>query len=343
MMPIQTSPSVCRTVLLAIALLGSSTYGSHTSDLTRAPEHTYFVYQRTLYLENLLIDGSWWANPALLALVDSPQFQGSNVTPIGGRFVLASARVLFEIPFDIRAGIGFLGSGPYQNGSSNTSARNSGFTTSGSFLFSEPNIQFGVGRDFGALGGLGTLLAIGWETVGSVSTETRRHAVFNFGIGYLSPALFGMLRGSFSVFGTMHTFGGPDWLLDGKVGCIAETSDHTIRGTTELTVSLAPDPKLPLTPQFDNYNVFKTLWSIRVMGDMAGLIGLSTDLAGFKDHLIGQGEDNGNVIHLGAEIRPIGSRALYGGYELGISTTWSAHILHRLWFGFRFGGSGRSS
>ncbi len=321
--------------LLASALVCRST----TAQSTFEDESTMFVYQRSMYLENLLVPGSWWANPALSAGVSSPQFYAANVTPLAGRYVLASARIFFPLPSGITAGIGFLGSGAYEEGSSSTTARNSGFTASGQFLFSEPNIHIGASLPMPKFGDVGALFGVGWETVGITQEHIRRHAVISYGAGYLSPWLAGLLRGSLSMMGTVYTFQGPNWHLDGKAGIISRSPNEVIEGSVEISYSLAPQAHVPLTRHINNYQVLKGLISVQIVHSLAGIAGFSTDLAGFDEHIIGQREDNGNVLHLGAEIRPGESYPYRGGYDVGISTTWSAHVVHRLWFGFSFGSS----
>ncbi len=81
-----------------------------------------------------------------------------------------------------------------------------------------------------------------------------------------------------------------------------------------------------------DYEVFKTMVSIRFYKIAGFLAGFSTDFGQFS----GMGSGNGNCIHAGLELRPMDTYPFYGGYDLGASTTWPGLFVHRIWIGYRF-------
>jgi hypothetical protein len=74
------------------------------------PPTLYYLYQRTIYLENLTMNGAWWANPALTGEIAEKTASTIDVTPIGLRqFTIVSAKFLFPFGKIFGAGIGIMG------------------------------------------------------------------------------------------------------------------------------------------------------------------------------------------------------------------------------------------
>ena len=70
-----------------------------------------FFYQRTIYLENLLTEGDWWANPSRISPIDKTTIFTSNVGLLGGRYSISSVRIIFPLNPQLNAGLGITGTG----------------------------------------------------------------------------------------------------------------------------------------------------------------------------------------------------------------------------------------
>lgn len=118
-----------------------------------------------------------------------------------------------------------------------------------------------------------------------------------------------------------------------KIGLRIKLLDEMILGSAEYTLSFKSGvvQSFYTTSAFD-YEVFKAMISMRVYKIAGILAGYSTDFGQFS----GMNSGNGNCLHGGLEIRPINEFPFFGGYDLGISTTWQGLLIHRVWVGYRF-------
>lgn len=288
----------------------------------------YYLYQRTQYLESISIPGAWWANPSLLTRTRHRTFLSSNVAPLGEQHLIASARFLMPLTPDAGAGIGILGAGPYRN-SSRTSANSGGLSTSGSFEFSHPQIQLGAASRAGALGEAGGMIFIRAE-----DRDEYLGPVWGIGGGWMSPALMERAAVSVAFLFTRYPLSPPWWERSGKLGLWLGKPDSSIAGTVEISFSPGHSFGVWRYDAAAPYETVKATAMVRATETLRALIGISSDRDRF-----GQGkdfrriyDDNGNCLHLGAELVRHEETPYLGGADLGISFTyWSVFL--RLWFG----------
>ncbi len=127
----------------------------------------FLLYQQTTYLENALMPGSWWSNPASTAEIERKTAQTVDVTPLGNVLTIASAKFLMPVTSRFSAGIGIMGVGQGNSSSQNLNATGSGATFQSQSSFFNPSMQFSGAAKFRHGGGIGLLFNIGAEQLPS--------------------------------------------------------------------------------------------------------------------------------------------------------------------------------
>jgi hypothetical protein len=296
-----------------------------------ANDSLYFLYQRTTYLENLYTPGGWWANPALVGEITSHTVSTMNVTPLGDRYTLASVKYQFPFFGNFGAGIGIMGTGIAPDQS--TQFDSGGVNLHSHFTFSNPSFQLGIGGRLPAVGSAGFLFDIGAEMLPDGYGGSSNFLVARGGLGILTPFYFNAVSLSLTGMATMHFWDHLYMDENGKIGLRFKILDDLVLGAAEYTFSFRTASVESFYPssQFI-YEVFKATVSVRIY-KIAGLIaGYSTDFGQFS----GFGFGNGNCLHAGIELRPQDTYPFFGGYDLGLSTSYRDLFIHRIWLGFRF-------
>jgi len=289
----------------------------------------YFLFQRSTYLEQLTMPGAWWANPALITEIDAKTVMSVNVTPLGNIYTLASAKYILPVTSTFSAGVGILGAGISPGGS--LQAGQSGVSYQSRSTFSNPSVQLAVGLKLPWGGALGVLGDVGAELLPDGYGGQSNFPIAGFGLGILSPWLFNHLSLSLSSMSTGHFWQQTYWNYDGKAGVRYKTADSLLIGSLEYTFSLFKDT-ISWLYQSDNhsYQVVKGMVSFKVYSIAGILLGYSSDLGNLSD--------NGNLLHLGAELRQSNVYPYFGGYEMGIALS-SIHrnlLVHHFWVGYAF-------
>jgi hypothetical protein len=287
----------------------------------------YFFYQRSTYLENLHTPGGWWANPALTGEISVPTGYTINVTPLGYRYTLASAKYLFPFCGNFGAGFGIMGTGIAPNQS--TQVTSSGINYNSHFTFSNPSFQLGLGGRLPAVGSVGLLIDIGEEMLIDGYGGSSNFLLARGGLGLLTPYYFNAVSLSLTAMATFHFWDHLYMDENGKIGLRVKILDDLALGSAEYTFSFksAAVESFYTSSQF-YYEVFKATVSVRIFKIAGVIAGYSTDFGEFYDI--------GNCLHVGLEVRPADVFPFFGGYELGFSTTYPGLIIHRIWLGYRF-------
>jgi hypothetical protein len=293
----------------------------------------YFLYQRSIYLENTLLIGSWWVNPASAAEIDRKTLQTVNVTPLGNVLTIASAKYLTPVTPMVGVGVGIMGQGINPNPS--LQAGNSGAQYQSNFSFINPSMQLAGAVKIKRGGAIGLLLNIGAEQLPN-STEIDPNGNANYftmgvGAGYLTPWFFNRVSLGFSAMTTGHFWLQTFWDYDGKLAVSARSSDSLFTGSLEYTFSLLNQGFAWVYHSPGNhYEVVKALLSVRFMQIAGLLLGYSDDLPNYYA--------NGPCAHVGLELKESAIYPFYGGYEIGIGLS-QLHrdlLIHRLWVGYDF-------
>jgi hypothetical protein len=296
-----------------------------------ANDSLYFLYQRTVYLENLWTPGGWWANPALTGEINAPTGYTINVTPLGYSYTLASVKYLFPFHNNFGAGLGLMGTGIAPDQS--TQITQTGVSTNSHFTFSNPSLQLGLGGQIPKIGSAGILVDVGAEMLPNGYGGSSDFLLTRCGLGILTPFFFGGLSLSATAIATMHFWDQLYMDFNAKLGLRMKLWDDLILGSAEYTLSFKSDivQSFYTSSQY-NYEVFKAMISVKILKVMGILGGYSTDFGQFS----GMNSGNGNCLHVGVELRPMDVYPFFAGYDLGISTTWPGLLVHRLWIGYRF-------
>ncbi len=302
---------------------------------SHAEPSMYYLSQRTLYLETLTSLGAWWANPALLADIQAPVAMSTNVTPLGGEYIVATARFCLPVAEQFGIGIGFLGSGPYIAGSSSNQARQNGFTARGEFIFSRPSVEVAAGGQVGPAGRFGLLGYWGSEGVPDFQGETRRFPLVGLGGGWISPAIYRMFYPSVFLVGTGYLDNEPYWEYTGRAGIMFASPEGLVRAAVESSLSWHKGIGFWYTGEHGPYEVIKAHGSVKIFEPVALLVGLSSDRSSWRES--SSALDNGINLHVGTELRPSHLYPFHGGYEIGVDVQSIARAIHRFWFGYSFG------
>lgn len=294
----------------------------------------YFLYQRTIYLENALMPGAWWANPASTAEIEKKTAQTVDVTPLGNVLTMASAKFLMPVASRFGVGIGIMGVGRGYSSNQNLSAGNSGATFQSRYSFFNPAMQLSGAVKIKQGGGIGLLFNIGAEQLPNamdLGPTYSNYLTMGFGAGFLSPWFLDRVSIGFSVMSTGHFWIQDYWDNDGKLTLRFRSIDSLITGYVESTFSLFGGNMVWIGNSPSNYyEVIKAMISLRFMGILGFLLGYSDDLL--------NGEANGKCAHIGLELKQSTLSRYYGGYEIGIALSQRQRDLfvHRLWVGYDF-------
>lgn len=314
---------VIRALCCALTVASSAANGANDS--------LYFFYQRSTYLENLQTPGGWWANPALTGEISAPTGYTINATPLGYRYTLASVKYLFPFCGNFGAGLGILGTGIAPDQS--TQVTSAGVSYNSHFTFSNPSFQLGLGGRLPAVGSAGLLVDLGAEMLPDGYGGSSYFFLGRGGLGLLTPYYFNTVSLSLTAMATMHFWNHLYMDENGKIGLRVKILDDLVLGSAEYTFSFrsaAVESFYPTSQFF--YEVFKATVSVRIYKIAGVIAGYSTDFGQFSDY----GSGNGNCLHAGVELRPLDTYPFFGGYDLGISTTFRDLFIHRIWLGYRF-------
>ena len=292
------------------------------------PTIPYYLYQRTTYLENLTMNGAWWANPALTGEITEKTASTVDITPLGlNDFTIVSAKYLFPFAGHFGAGLGIMGEGLNQSPNQSTQISSGGLSYSSHFSFSNPSLQLGLGMHFENIGSAGLLLNAGEELIPLGDGTDYNYPVTGLGVGVLTPYFLNTLSLSFTTMATWH-FWQQEYLdYDGKAGFRFRILDDFILGSFEYSFSFKSSVIESFYSSAYYYRVVKSLLSIRIYKIGGLLIGYSSDL-GFRDM--------GETVHAGLELRPSNDYPYFGGYELALGTNQRILITHQVWVGYCF-------
>jgi hypothetical protein len=294
----------------------------------------YFLYQRSTYLENVLLPGSWWANPASTAETERKTLQTVNVTPLGNALTIASAKFLTPVTSRFGVGVGIMGVGQGNSSNQNLNASASGATFQSQYSFFNPSIQLSGAIKFKKEGAIGLLFNIGAEQLPSamdLGPAYSNYLTMGFGAGFLTPWFFDRVSLGLSEMSTGHFWIQNYWDYDGKLAVRFRSVDSLLTGYIESTFSLFGGSLVWIGNSPSNYyEVIKGMVSLRFMGILGFLLGYSDDLL--------NGEANGQCAHVGLELKQSNMYHYYGGYEIGIALTQLQRdlFIHRLWVGYNF-------
>jgi len=295
-----------------------------------SPTHDslYFFYQRTVYLDNPLMDGAWFSNPSSIADVAEPTAFTVNTTPLGDRYTIASVRFFFPTAAHFTAGLGITGASDDIPDAS-FQATEGGTTYQGHFLFSRPSFETGIAVKVPYIGSLGLLQSFGMEVVPGDIGSGDRFFIWGNGFGWLSPELLSIISFTLSTFSVGPFPFSTKWEHCAKIGTIVQYNEDLLRAAIEYSFSLN-DRFILLRKKYEmhGYEVMKILISARIYNILGILAGYSSDTP--------LRSDNGPTVHLGLEMRKSHYYPFFGGYEVGVSTTNFPAVIHRVWFGYRF-------
>jgi hypothetical protein len=293
-----------------------------------APGGEYFpyLYQRTMYTDNLTMTGAWWANPALISFIDAPFMHTANVLPLGDSLLVSSFRVFIPLAEDITVGAGILGAGAYTTGSSKSYAEESSFSHQSSFAFTRPRFQAGAAAQVPYAGRFGIIGTIGAD-LKSYGSGSAWSASPGAGLGWLSPLVLQTVEFSAAAMFIHHDLDVAFWEKTGKLGFRFTALDSVLNGSFEF--SFTPGEGFGVfTPRRAEYEVLKALVSAQVFNNLALMAGFSTDLDYYYR--------NNSCVHLGAELREMPEFPVLGGYDIGFRFGRQWLIIHRIWVGLNF-------
>jgi hypothetical protein len=285
------------------------------------------LYQSTIYTDNLLMTGGWWANPALISSIKSPYAHTANVLPLCDSLLISSFRFFMPVGNIFTAGIGILGAGAYKTGTSVTSFDNKGATFSSSFAFNQPRCQLGGAILIPRVGSVGVMGTIGYEEF-SYTTYSKGVASPGAGFGWLSPSIGKSVTLSFATMFIYHNHETPFWEKSCKAGAKFYALDSLLSGCLEYTFTpgrgfgvIAPEPS--------RYESYKAILAARVFEMLSVSGGFSNDYS--RDRY-----SNGPCAHAGLELLKMAGFPFSGGYEIGFRPGWDWAVLHHIWLGLDF-------
>jgi hypothetical protein len=292
--------------------------------------NTYYFYQRSIYLEDLMKPGGWWSNPSLIGSIDRTTIFTSTTGLIGRCYSMSSVRVIFPVLPRLNAGLGLTGTA--SGAGAGGTGTNSGFSYQSYFNFTRPSIEAGMSYTPQYGGTIGAMMLTGSKSyVPAYSTDTNtRNISFFWGMsaGWLSPALLKTVSLSLSMLSIRNADVFVWWEHCAKVGLLFTVCDSAVLGSLEygfatdsVTGSLFSNPV-----NTTNYEAIKGSVSIRFMSIAGLILGYSADTHNFYD--------NGSTYHLGLELRKSTIYTYYGGYEMAISTSNRISVFHQIWVGF---------
>jgi len=290
----------------------------------------YFLFQRSTYLENLCMPGAWWANPAVMAEINAKTALTTSVTPLGNTFSIASVKYFAPLGGKAGWGIGLLGAGI--NPDPSLQATSGGAQYSSHFSFSNPSIQLAGGYNIPSIGSIGVLGDFGMELLPNFSGGKDNFFTMGLGAGFLTPYWRNYLSLSLCAMSREHFWIQQVWNNDGKIGLRLKTPDSLVLGSLEYTVSFASGTiKYIGNAPANYYQVVKALASLKMYTVLGLVFGFSQDLEIYSN--------NGTMLHGGIEMRQSSVYPFFGGYEIGVSLTHSALLVHHFWLAYTFASS----
>lgn len=289
-------------------------------EFTPQQDSLYFFFERTVYLENLLVPGSWWANPALILPIDTLSIFSSNVGALGGEHTIASVRIIGGIDSFSSFGIGLTG----VSGDDNRTlfAENGGTSFKSSFSSLQPSIEAAYSRNLGFVGAIGLLETFG--THNNDSTSSKYKYTWGHSLGYLSPTLQKIAAISIHYNLAYHHFYDNWWDNNIRLGLILEHPSQIWRSSWEYSFPLNSKDDIWNWGSHRGYKVFKMSNSLQYRKNLAILFGYSKD-SEILTH-------NGSTFHGGIELQKTPTNRFFGGYEFGLGTSKSLLFFHRIWF-----------
>ena len=293
----------------------------------------FFFYERSIYLENLITPGAWWANPARIAPIDRPTIYTSTAGLLGGAYSMSTVRGIFPIDTCIKAGFGVTGTGI--SAGSSGSGSGGGAQLTSIFSFSRPSFEGVVSYSNLPIGTVGAILLGGSENMqGAADLVSSLYYFWGYSLGWLSPVLFKTAQLSLSTLTVSHDWWTTVWNFDAKAGLLVNVRDSLVLGSLEYGFPLQSGPYAP-------YDVLKGDVSIQVKRIVGILLGFSIDTRNQSEN---GGTYNGSTYHIGIELRRSTIYPFYGGYELGVSP-WGASrselsVMNQIWIGYGFAKKG---
>ena len=300
------------------------------NSFAQTQDSVYYFYQRTVYLDNPLMDGAWYSNPSSISTINKPEAFTVNAGTLGRRYTISSVRFFFPIVPSCAAGVGISGaSNALQDAS--FQATEQGTTYQSNFSFTRPSFEAGIAIQLPFDYRWGLLESYGIENDSFYNGgNTQNYFIWGNGLGLTTPEVAHLLSFSFSTFSVGHFQPIAWWENDAKLGMILNYHEDLIRAAAEYSFSLADRFILFRNANVAHgYEVFKVLLSARILKIIGVLAGYSSDTPILSD--------NGKSVHLGLELRKTDFYSFFGGYDVGISVTEFPQIIHRIWFGYQFG------
>ncbi len=295
-----------------------------------------FFYERSIYLENLITPGAWWASPTCIASIDKTTLYTSTIGLLGGEYSISTVRAIVPLDTGINVGVGVTGTGITAGSSGNGS--NGGAQITSIFSFSRPSFEGALSYDRLPIGTVGGLLLGGTESIqGQADYTPSTYFFWGYSLGWLSPAVLHSVKLSLSTLSVHHSpFSYASlWDHDIKAGLLVNVFDSLVLGSIEYGYSLGgPFSFLNTGDNYSTYyEVLKGDFSMRVKNIVGILLGFSRDTRNIYD--------NGSSYHAGVELRRSNIYPFYGGYEAGVSPYASHHgsqlsIINRIWVGYGF-------
>jgi hypothetical protein len=295
-------------------------------------EYFPWLYQRTMYTDNLLMTGGWWANPAVISSIRSPYLLTANVLPLGDSLLISSIRLFIPVAQAVTIGGSILGAGAYKTGSSMSFTNEGGFSHQSSFAFQRPRFQLGAAASAPIAGSFGVIGTIGSD-LRSLGSRTENAASPGFGAGWLSPALAHSINLSAAVMFIYHSPARSFWEKGGKLGLRIHAFDSLIAGSAEYSFSFDKGFGV-FTPELADYEVLKAIISAKLYERLAVMAGFSTDLA--------YTYNNQSCAHIGLELKESLEFPFSGGYDIGFRFGQDWLIMHRIWVGLNLEGLKKS-
>jgi hypothetical protein len=317
----------------AAVLFGFALFLSAGPEPTMAQSQNLpYLYQRTTYLENLTMNGAWWANPALAGEVTEKTASTVDITPLGlAQFTIVSAKYLFPFAGNFGAGLGIMGEGLGQSQNQSTQITDNSATVSSHFSFANPSFQCGAGMSLKNVGSAGLLLNAGEELLPLGDGTSYNFPLFGLGAGVLTPYFFHSVSLSFTAMATWRFWQQQYLDCDGKAGFRFRILDDFILGSLEYSFSFKSSESFYSSAYY--YRVIKCLFSIRIYKIAGVLVGYSSDFGGATFM--------GGTMHIGLELRHSSEYPYFGGYELALGTYQRITFTHQVWVGYCFRGQPR--
>jgi hypothetical protein len=281
------------------------------------------LFQRTIYTDNLLMDGGWWANPAVITSVNAPYAFTANALPLGDSLLISSFRFFLPIKNFLTAGIEILGAGAYKTGSTVNSVDNGGATFSSSFAFGQPRLIAGAACRIPYAGSIGITGTVGYEERYSEGAASP-----GIGLGWISPSIAGIVEFSIAAMFIYHDLETVFWEKNCKAGFRIHLFDSLVSASSEYSFTPGNGAGI-FSPDESRYEAFKTMVSAIIYERMAVMAGFSADYSTDRYR-------NGPCAHAGLEVLQANDFPFAGGYDIGFRPGMDWILIHHIWLGLNF-------